>query len=172
MKVRWGCSEHTAVGFEHVTLDLDGQITQPALLTLPVQIVQNCSTGARKTHLDRQTGRSCRTTAVRIHGRRKPNGTKTPQTAQMITFSWWVSYNSGLKGWKVTVYHCFHFIQSFERKHFNTSQSSQEWTSKYIHPKGQTVQCIETAETHKLLLLIEVLQAAGSEPGTCFSYFG
>lgn len=68
MKVRRGRSEHTAVGSEHLTLHLDGEVAQPALFTLTVQIVQHSSTGAGETDLDGQTGRSSRDTARRIHG--------------------------------------------------------------------------------------------------------
>ena len=58
MKVRRGCGEHTAVGPEDLTLHLDGEVTQPALLPLAVQIVQNRSSGSGETHLDCQTSRS------------------------------------------------------------------------------------------------------------------
>lgn len=68
MEVRWGCSKHTTVGPKHLTLHLDGEVTQPALFPLAVQIVQHSSTGTRETHLDSQTSWSCRSTAGRVHG--------------------------------------------------------------------------------------------------------
>ena len=42
VEVGRGGSQHAAVGPEHLTLHLDGEVTQPALLPLPVQTVQHC----------------------------------------------------------------------------------------------------------------------------------
>lgn len=68
MEIWWGRSKHTAVGPEHFPLHLDGEVAQPALLPLAVQVVQNSSTGRRETHLHSQTRWSRRDTASRIHG--------------------------------------------------------------------------------------------------------
>lgn len=60
-----GSSENAAVGPEHLALDVDGEVAQPALFTLPVQIVHDGRTGTRETNLDGQT--SSRSAVGGIH---------------------------------------------------------------------------------------------------------
>lgn len=52
VKVWRGSSQHTAVGPEHLSLHLDGQVTQPALLPLAVQIIHDGRSSAGETHVD------------------------------------------------------------------------------------------------------------------------
>lgn len=51
MEVRRGGSQDAAVGFEHVSLDVDGEITEPALCSLSVQTVQHRRLSAGEAHL-------------------------------------------------------------------------------------------------------------------------
>ena len=44
--------QHTAMGPEHMSLHLYGEVTQPALLALAVQVVQHGGAGSRETHLE------------------------------------------------------------------------------------------------------------------------
>lgn len=105
MKVRRGCSKHTAVGPEHLTLHLDGEVTQPALLPLAVQIVQNRSTGTGETHLDCQTSRSSWSTAARIHGCTKVK-TEALLSAKVINYLWCLCLNT-LCSFVVYIMHLF-----------------------------------------------------------------
>lgn len=65
VEVGRGSGQHAAVGPEHLPLHLDGEVTQPALLPLPVQIIHHCSAGTREAHVHSQTGRGAQS---RIHG--------------------------------------------------------------------------------------------------------
>lgn len=68
VEIRRGSGKNAAVGPEHLALDVDRKVAQPALFTLPVQIVHDSSAGTRETHLDGQT--SSRSTVGGIHAGR------------------------------------------------------------------------------------------------------
>lgn len=51
VKVRRGRSQDAAVSFEHVALDVDGEVTQLAVLSLTVQAVQHGGLSAGEAHL-------------------------------------------------------------------------------------------------------------------------
>lgn len=63
-----GSSENAAVGSEHLALDMDGEVAQPVLFPLPVEIVHDGSAGTGETHLEGQT--SSRSTVGGIHAGR------------------------------------------------------------------------------------------------------
>lgn len=51
MEVGRGRSQDAAVGLEHVSLDVDGEVTEAAILSLTVQAVQNRGLSAGEAHL-------------------------------------------------------------------------------------------------------------------------
>lgn len=52
MEVRRGGSQDTAVGFEHMSLDVDGEVTEPSVFSLSVQTIQHRRLSAGEAHLD------------------------------------------------------------------------------------------------------------------------
>lgn len=51
MKVGRRGGEDAAVGFEHLSLDVDGEVTEAAVLSLPVEAAEHCSLSAGEAHL-------------------------------------------------------------------------------------------------------------------------
>lgn len=51
MEVGRGGGQDAAVGFEHLSLDVDGEVTEPAVFPLPVQAVQHRGLSAGEAHL-------------------------------------------------------------------------------------------------------------------------
>lgn len=79
MEIRRRSGQHTPVRAEHLTLHLNGQVTQLTLLALPVQILQNRRAGAGETHLQHRAWRSTAADEL-LH----PAGRKTPATAEEV----------------------------------------------------------------------------------------
>lgn len=51
VEVGRGGGQDAAVGFEHMSLDVDGEVTEPAVFSLPVQTVQHRGLSAGEAHL-------------------------------------------------------------------------------------------------------------------------
>lgn len=72
MEVGGGGGQDAAVGLEHVSLDVDGQVTQLSFQPLAVQAVQHGGLGAGEAHLHhrarRVTGGDA--AASHLHGQR------------------------------------------------------------------------------------------------------
>lgn len=56
MKVGRRGGEDAAVGFEHLSLDVDGEVTEAAVLSLPVEAAEHCSLSAGEAHLHHRAG--------------------------------------------------------------------------------------------------------------------
>lgn len=52
LEVWRGGGQDAAVGFEHMSLDMDGEVTEPAVFSLPVQSIQDRGLSAGEAHLD------------------------------------------------------------------------------------------------------------------------
>lgn len=52
VEVRRGRSQDAAVGLEHLSLDMDGEVAEAAVLSLPVQAVQHRGLSAREANLN------------------------------------------------------------------------------------------------------------------------
>ena len=73
MEVWWGGGQHAAVGFEHVTLDVDGEVTELAVLSLLVQAAQHRALSAGEAHLHHRAtcvsgGGAAAAAAAHLHG--------------------------------------------------------------------------------------------------------
>lgn len=72
LEVWRGGGQDAAVGFEHMSLDADGEVTEPAVLSLPVQTVQHRGLSTGEAHLDHRarcvTGGWAAAAASHFHG--------------------------------------------------------------------------------------------------------
>lgn len=72
MEVGRGGGQDAAVSFEHMSLDVDGEVTEPAFFPLSVQTVQHRGLSAGEAHLhhrSRCVPRGC-AAASHFHGQR------------------------------------------------------------------------------------------------------
>lgn len=66
VEIGGGRSQDAAVGLEHLSLDVDGEVAEAALLPLPVQAVQHGGLSAGEAHLHH---RGVRAAASHLHQR-------------------------------------------------------------------------------------------------------
>lgn len=57
VEVGRGGGQDAAVGFEHLSLDVDGEVAEAAVLSLPVEAAEHCSLSAGEAHLHHRAGR-------------------------------------------------------------------------------------------------------------------
>lgn len=88
MEVGWGGGQDAAVGLEHLSLDVDGEVTEPALLPLPIQAVQHGGLSAGEAHLHhraRCVAGSWAAAAAHFHGQ----GLHLCEQ-KIYSFKWWL----------------------------------------------------------------------------------
>lgn len=109
MEVWRGGGQHAAVGFEHVTLDVDGEVTELAVLSLLVQAAQHRALSAGEAHLHHRarcvSGGGAAAAAAHLHGQGLHlGGRNTVMTASLnllFGFGLIVSFSFLLYCWTV-----------------------------------------------------------------------
>lgn len=98
MKVRRGGSQDTTVGFEHMSLDVDGEVAEPAVFSLSVQTIQHRRLSAGEAHLQHWAwcvAGAWAAAAPHLHGQGLHLGGRkalTTHSADSIMASWLINF--------------------------------------------------------------------------------